>query len=343
MEELKNQIIEDFLELTQNGKIHLSRDKYLKTSKFGYKYKKIFVTYSNLRSIALFGEEDFEIEYKYPVKKAPTVRKTEVMPKKENKYSLEKTKGKDILQGLIMSDIHVPFHDKEILDKVLKMIQDNDFDFFVLNGDFLDLFSISKYASNSLYDLKDITLGYEYNQGNEVLDLFESVLKEDCQKVYLYGNHEERFARLVKHLDNAKYGDALLDPKTALCLEKRGYKVLENCHQDYLTIGDDLEVIHGFYANKYFTNKHLEHLEKNVIIGHIHTQQIFTSANGKEAYSIGFLGDLESNAYNYANRMSKARWKQGFITIKWDQINDLFWVNPVRILEKKFCFNDTVY
>lgn len=342
---LREEIIKEFIELTNNGEINLSRDKYLKVSKFNTRYKRIFGAYANLRNIALFGESSIDdiIEYKYPQKKSFTIKKNDIMPEKPNCYQLKKIEGRDVLSGLIMSDVHVPFHDKEILGKVIEMIKENHFDFFVLNGDFLDLFSISKYSSNSLYDLKDITLGYEYEEGNKVLDLFDSVLSKDCQKIYLYGNHEERFLKEIKHLDNAKYGNALLDPRRALRLDDRGYQVLENCSQDYLEIGDNLEIIHGFYTNKYFTNKHLEHLEKSVIIGHLHTQQIFTAANGKEGYSIGFLGDLECNAFNYANRSSKARWKQGFITLKWDQVNDNFWINLIRIKDKMFCYEGNVY
>lgn len=327
-------LINEYLELFEKHG-HILRSEYVQKSKYNYKYQSLFGSFAELKRQAL-GFQDFDTD-------KPPVRKPKDMPEALNCSVLRLDNKPERFKILILSDIHVPFHDKEVLVKVFALIEDIKPDVFVLNGDFLDLFSISSYSANSLEDLRDITLGMEYAEGNKVLNRFDKALPKKCEKFYLYGNHENRYYNLKRKLDNAKYGDALISPKQALSLTARHYTTLTNSEQDYILVGNNLEIMHGKYANKYFSVKHLEHINRNVIVGHIHTLQIFTNASGREAYSLGFLANEKSNVFNYAHRLSKQRWKKGFICVDYERDTNNFWVTPVRVTGKRFVYNGKLY
>ena len=81
--------------------------------------------------------------------------------------------------------------------------------------------------------------------------------KKSCKKYFLYGNHEDRYFREVAKGDKAKYGSALLNPTEALKLQKRGYEVKDNWKDDFFTLGEHLDIIHGIYCNVHSAKKHL--------------------------------------------------------------------------------------
>jgi len=327
---VREKMINEYIKLREvNGGRDLSRAEYLKKSEYYWGFKSVFATYRNLKRAAAGLDE-------------PDVTKKKAMPKKATCKKLDLSKIKnEYAKGLIISDVHVPFHSTGLIQKLINVMKNNTIDFFIINGDFLDLYSLSRYTSNSLYDLKDITLGFEYEVGNGILDLFDAVLG-DAQKFFIYGNHEERFLTFCRDGDNAKFSDTLPSPKKALKLKERGYQVLTSATQDYIELCDGLEVIHGDYTNKYFTVKHLEHITKNIIVGHLHTLQVFTNPSGRVAYSCGFLGDMESNGFNYAKRLSKNRWKQGFLKVVIDKQSN-FWITPCVVQDGKFEFEGVVY
>lgn len=329
----KEDLIQEYINLyNQYG--NLTVRKYVEKSKYNNKYITVFGSYPNLRREALTGSseqaEHVEDEYLSLFDKPKNI-KIEIESKPEH------------FQILVLGDMHVPFHDKAVLKKVVKLIQDIKPKVLILNGDFLDLFILGSYSENSLKDLRTFKLDYEYEEGNKVLDMLDNVLPENCEKIYLYGNHENRYFRHQKKGDNDKYGDALLSPHRALRLQERGYKYLLDYTQDFILLGDVLEFHHGVYANKYFVAKHLTHSTRNVIVSHIHTMQAFTDPAGREGYSLGFLGDLNYKMFNYAMRTSKLRWKQGFIIVDFEKSTQNFWVNMVRCKEKKFAYNGKLY
>src|SRR5210317_1144842 len=51
---------------------------------------------------------------------------------------------------IILSDIHVPFHNKVLVNKVIELCHRKRFDGLILNGDFLDLYSIASFNDNSV-------------------------------------------------------------------------------------------------------------------------------------------------------------------------------------------------
>ena len=136
----------------------------------------------------------------------------------------------------VLPDAHYPFQDEALLRKVRNCIKDNTPDGVVLSGDWLDLFTLGSYNADSLGLLRDITLSDEYKSGFDGIKALDKVLTPGCKKVFIYGNHEDRYFRELMKRDNGKYGGELKNPSDALKLDKYGYEVLTNWKDDFFTI-----------------------------------------------------------------------------------------------------------
>jgi predicted phosphodiesterase len=248
---------------------------------------------------------------------------------------------KSLQRWLILSDVHVPFHDKDLLVKVLKLIVDARPYGLILNGDFLDLFSLGSYNADSLFFLKQIDLGEEYQAGNWVLSKLDSAMRAGSHKFFVYGNHEDRYFRELQKGDTAKYGDALRSPTEALKLRERGYTVLENWKQDFVKLGEHLEVTHGTHCNVHVAKKEMEESQSSVIVGHSH--RFNTHVEGKRGgFNFGFLGDLESKYFHYMPRTARNKWVNSLGFSHIDDHGD-FYVEPIQCFGGRFVYNGKAY
>lgn len=215
---------------------------------------------------------------------------------------------------VVLPDVHRPFHDEVLWGKILQMIAVEQPEGLVLSGDYLDLYTLGAWNKGSVKKLKDFTLGYEYDDGRQGIDELEEVLPPDCEKHYLFGNHEDRFFRFVEDYDNAKLGGALRHPDEALRLSERGWKVYENWRDDYVQLGDHLQVMHGQYTNVHAAKKHLDSFKTSVLFGHTHRWQSYFDGR-HAAVNMGFLGDKESDGFTYVNRATREMWVNGFMVV----------------------------
>lgn len=242
----------------------------------------------------------------------------------------------------ILPDVHVPFHNEALLTKVLKSLRTLKLTGVILNGDFLDLFSLSRYVEGSLNSLKDINLSYEYAQGNKVLDAIDSAVGSKVKKHYMYGNHEARYFKTLDSKDNAKYGNELRSPEEALQLVKRKYNVLTDWENDSIILGKNTEVIHGIYISTHTAKKHYDMFQNStVIFGHTHRIQSVTT-NNRGSYNIGCLADIFSKGFNYRNRVDKQLWSNGFAIVTVNNNGDSF-VNTIPIVNNRFILNGVIY
>ena len=214
----------------------------------------------------------------------------------------------------------------------------------MLPGDYADLFTLGSYNENSLKSLTGITLEIEYSDCNDGLDEIDTALgkyKKSCKKYFLFGNHEDRYFREIAKGDKAKYGGALTPPTEALRLVERGYEVKENWKDDFFTLGEHLDVIHGVYTNIHTAKKHLDMTGRSVMFGHTHRVQMFRQ--GKRAsYNIGWLGNVKHKCFNYMPRFQKDVWANGFAEVFIDD-NGLYYVNQISVYNDSFFINGKMY
>jgi predicted phosphodiesterase len=252
-------------------------------------------------------------------------------------------KKKKLEKWLVVSDVHRPFHNKVLWSKLLQLIKDlgNSLYGFVLAGDYLDLYTLGSYNTESLANLSGLTLQDEYIDGLEGMDDLNKALRKDCKKYFLFGNHEDRYFRHIKEKDNAKYGGALLNPVEALYLHEKGWEVKTDWMSDYFTLGDHLDVIHGIYTSVNAAKTHLDKTTHSVMFGHTHRVQCFHNGN-KAAYNIGGLYDIKSKGFNYMQRLQRETWANGFAIVN---INDdgEFYVEQVNVWADNFLAEGKIY
>ena len=224
-----------------------------------------------------------------------------------NTPSIDKQQGMHILLGCN----HVPFHNVQLHRSIIELIKDYPdlIKGFHLMGDFLDMNPLSSHDKGRFTAVPGLTLDDEYAVGNELLDEFDRFLPKDCWKTYLYGNHEDRYNRWMKVMDNAK--TPLDSPEDALRLWQRGYNVKTNWAQDFITIGKNFDIFHGIYFNIHNAKKHLDTFGRDCAYVHTHRVQMYRE--GKlAAHNIGTCANLKSNVFGYATRAMKESWSNGF-------------------------------
>lgn len=112
---------------------------------------------------------------------------------------------------LILSDIHIPYHDEESLTTALEWGLNNDVDAIVLNGDIMDCYPVSSFV-------KDVGMP-SLREEIEMTKAFFGYLRELFPIIPIYyklGNHEERVntyllrnAKEFKDVDNLKFENLL--------------------------------------------------------------------------------------------------------------------------------------
>lgn len=244
---------------------------------------------------------------------------------------------------LVVSDVHRPFHNQVLWNKLLKLINDlgSNLHGICLAGDYLDLYTLGSYNADSLKNLSGLTLQDEYLDGLQGIDDLEQAANKGVKKLFLYGNHEDRYFRHVADKDNAKYGGALVDPIEALRLTERGWIVKTDWQSDFFTLGTHLDIVHGIYIGVHAAKTHLDRTSHSVMFGHTHRVQCFHTGN-RAAFNIGGLFDINSKSFSYMNRFNRQLWANGFAIVNVDS-SGCFFVEQVNVWDNRFLANGRMY
>lgn len=207
---------------------------------------------------------------------------------------------------VIISDVHVPFHNKQGVQNVVEMCAALQPEWFVINGDFLDCLAISAFPKPPGVPL----FQEEIDAGREILEAFREAMPR-TKFVWLDGNHEQRLERAIMAAPGF-YGMNCLTIPELMRLEAI------DCHyQQYMepyVIGD-LTIVHGNKVSKHSAYSAKAHLIDNgflnVAIGHTHRQGVYKHSGGmgvRRAYELGGLWDI--NQVHYIK--GRPNWQGGF-------------------------------
>lgn len=266
--------------------------------------------------------------------KKPGVETSEKIYKKKNKFT---TPGMYVVLGCT----HVPGENKAMFKGVCDLIKDyrSDIKGLMLIGDFLDMNSLSSHDIGSFTALPGLNLMDEYEAGNVALDKLTANLHPSADKVYMYGNHEDRWCRYMRNMQSAK--TPLASPAEALKLNKRGFNVFTRWTDDFVTLGEHLELIHGQYFTTHCAKAHIDKLRGSVMFAHTH--RIQTYVEGKTGgFNIGWGGDITSPLFNYMPRATKSQWHNGFAIVFIDNSGN-YHVNQIFIVDNKFYYGTKQY
>jgi hypothetical protein len=140
--------------------------------------------------------------------------------------------------GLVLADIHLPYHDRDALTLITKWAQTRDkVEFILLLGDVNDFYQLSRFEKNPSKRnyLQELALT------NQFLDALQEQFP-NAQIILKAGNHEKRLPRYIERVGPALWGIEELIYANYLQLKERGIRSYE--YDDVLTVGK-LFIIHG--------------------------------------------------------------------------------------------------
>lgn len=228
-------------------------------------------------------------------------------------------------RGLVIADLHVPYHDIEAVTVAIQWAKANKYtDFVLLDGDINDYYQLSKYEK----DPRNRPFQEEQDDTNKLFDALQRAFPK-AQIIIKYGNHDNRLERYLR-----TRAPELLDMKDYikddyLKIKERGFITVP--HDVPIRIGK-LNILHGHEiavstAVNPARGAYLKAMEC-VLLAHCHrtSQHAETSISGRldTAWSIGCLCQLHPE---YA-RINK--WNHGMAGLEFD--GDDFQIENKRIV-----------
>lgn len=210
--------------------------------------------------------------------------------------------------SIVIGCSHIPFQNRTMMDGIKKLATDLNIDRLVWLGDVLDFNALSRFEKGMLSST-GITLEDEYNEANKELDDWDSILGDHASRIFMFGNHENRYFRYQSSPDFAKYGE-LLSPIRGLELEERHYNIISDYQNGVYQIGD-IELYHGDLINIHVAKKSLDTFRRSTMFAHTHRVQIHKEGSFA-SYNIGTASNLNAPCFNYAPRSMREKWSNGF-------------------------------
>lgn len=203
--------------------------------------------------------------------------------------------GRGIQRILVLSDVHVPEHDRKVWQTSLAIARDLRPHEVVLLGDFLEMASCSQHGGAELEKLTE-----DFMAGRMALKEIREAVGSDCRITYLEGNHESRLTRFL--MSKAPQLRDSLSFQVGLTLDQLDVDWISEAKQP-ITRGD-LDLTHGHQdlrerPSKYHGGKMADvygRPGRAVLYGHTHKPQVYTRPTvGGHATAVG-LGCARSLA-----------------------------------------------
>jgi predicted phosphodiesterase len=232
---------------------------------------------------------------------------------------------------LVLSDIHIPYHDMDSLTTALEWGLNNDIDCIILNGDIMDCYPVSSF-------IKEVGMP-SLREEIEMTQAFFSYLRELFPIIPIYyklGNHEERVRNYL--LRNAKEFSDVDNLKFENLLSLDAFKI-KLVNREIIKLGK-LNVLHGHeMGESVFSPVNPARgmflkAKSSTLFGHNHqvSHHSENNINGESTgvWSMGCLCTLSPDYRPYAY----TKWSHGFACV--DVNEDLtFHVNNMKIIGGK--------
>jgi hypothetical protein len=174
-----------------------------------------------------------------------------------------------VRKGIAVFDLHHPKHDKKLWRNILKFTEDLDPDIFVFGGDNQDLEVVSHWVGNKRQVVEGKRLKKDYAEFNrDVLDPLEAILRDDVERVFHLGNHEDWIRQYIQEHPEM---EGLIELEEHLHLD--GWRVLD--YGKTAKYGH-LHSMHGTYTNIHNAMKTAQVYGRSIMYGHGHTLQTHT-------------------------------------------------------------------
>jgi len=236
----------------------------------------------------------------------------------------------DHRKTLVLSDIHLGFHDRDAIETAIKFGRKSKVDAILLNGDILDFYGLSRFDKLK----SNVTLRKEIRLARELFRLLRQTFPE-ATIYYKEGNHEERFGKeLNSNNSTLKELSNLEEMSLEYLLHCDVHKVQKVHNRQLIQLGK-LNIYHGHeiggggvHVAAGLVNK----TNSNILCGHWHKTQTATKTRLNDypiaGFAVGCLCKL--NPYWLPNN----QWNHGFAMV--EKYNDgTFTVENLRIINGK--------
>lgn len=205
---------------------------------------------------------------------------------------------------VVFSDLHVPYHDHDAWNLFLLQLPKLKPDVVVANGDVGDVYSCSRYDKDPR---RKLLLMDELRELEAEMQRLQAAA--DCPLVFIEGNHEARIGKQV--MSSVPELAGMVRPlREVLNLDAEWREYGEVLH-----IGDVIYTHDVGHCGKTTTDKSLQTVRQNVVVGHSHHAGIaYAGAVGRQepmwCMNTGHLSDVLFATY--ASQFAKVNWTQGF-------------------------------
>lgn len=245
-----------------------------------------------------------------------------------------------IQKTMLLPDIHYPHFDERVMDSVGEFMVDYQPDEIVYMGDQLSLDCISGWNKRKplLKEGQRLIKDYE-NFNQDILEVHEGITGPETRKVFMIGNHEQRIQWYIEQHPEL---EEIIDLDRNLKLTERGYKVIP--FNGIYKIGK-LNVIHGYYWNKYHAAKTLDAFEGNVVYAHVHNPQLFAKVSpvDRKGYHIATSLPCLCNISPDYKKNAPNHWINGFGIVEYLPATGYFNLYTIIIIDGCFMWNGTYY
>jgi predicted phosphodiesterase len=230
---------------------------------------------------------------------------------------------------LILSDIHLPYHDVDALSIALEWAYDYKPNAIILNGDTMDMYQASRF-------IKDRRLRDLAGEIDMTRDFLRQLRDEfDCPIYFKIGNHEARWENYLKTVAPELLGIGDFELKSILRFGELG--VTEIKDKQIIKAGN-LNIMHGHeFGQSVFSPVNVARglyvrAKANAIIGHHHATSEHSEkdlqGNVVTTWSMGSLCGLSPEYMPYN------KWNHGFAFVTTFDNGD-FEVKNLRIINGK--------
>ena len=231
---------------------------------------------------------------------------------------------------LLLSDIHVPYHNIDAITKAIEYGKQQNVNAIVFNGDTVDCYALSRYER----DPRKRSFAEELEATRQLLKVFRKEF-DGVPFYFKLGNHEERYEAYLRTKAPELIGTADFTMDQLLRFGELGCELI----QDKRVIkAGKLSIMHGHeFGRSVFSpvnpaRGYYMRAKASVICGHNHQTSEHSESNldGKvvTTWSTGCLSEL------HPGYMPVNKWNHGFAVIRVDDNGD-FEVDNLRIIKGK--------
>lgn len=234
---------------------------------------------------------------------------------------------------LIVPDVHRPFHDKTAWNLMLKAARMVKPETIVIIGDYMDFYAVSDHIRDPKRRSK---FAEEITDGNDGLDQLDKLGAK--RKIYVCGNHEDRFTRYIN--THAPELDGITSIKQMLKLDARCWEYVP--YKEHTTVGKVYFTHDVGASGRTSVHRALDTFHHSVVTGHSHRLAYIVEGNavGERRLSaqFGWLGDPLQVDYMSRAKANKD-WASGFGLGYRNEKTGVVYFTPVPIVSGTCCIN----